>query len=117
MEDIMKPGNSEKLLDLRSTILLFAKGIYEQGQSFFVAQLLFELVRGKMRPQDVKTLERYVKFTPMRETQLSALKQIQMEWPVEIVSIADNPKSKGLSLLVKQFGRVSVEPIDGEDPE
>ena len=31
MADIAKPSNSKKLPDLRSTILLLAKGVYEQG--------------------------------------------------------------------------------------
>ncbi|KAK4460166.1 hypothetical protein QBC42DRAFT_272974 [Cladorrhinum samala] len=45
---------------LRSTLVLCAKGLHDQGKSYFLAQTLFKLVRDAMDGQDKELLKEYV---------------------------------------------------------
>jgi|SRR3569833_600804 len=114
MDEMHAHGDTDDGPDLRSTVVLLAKGIYEQGQSFFLGQMMFQLVRDKMRPEDLVTFERFVKVEPVTETQASAFKQVQMEWPVQIVSIADDPELKRLGDVLKQIREVSLDESSGD---
>ncbi|KAF4993698.1 hypothetical protein FDECE_13338 [Fusarium decemcellulare] len=105
IDDMKSPHSHEELITLRSTVILLAKGIYEQGQSFFLGKLVFQLVRSKMSPTDLSVLERFVKMEPTREDETKALRQVQMDWPVEITSMEDDPESKSLGNLVKGLQR------------
>ncbi|KAM5360090.1 hypothetical protein ACJZ2D_014001 [Fusarium nematophilum] len=103
IDDMKSPRSHEELTNLRSTVILLAKGIYEQGQSFFLGKLVFQLVRSKMSPEDLRVLERFISIEPMREDEAMALQQVQMDWPVEITNMEDNPGSKSLGNLVKKL--------------
>ncbi|KAJ3538441.1 hypothetical protein NM208_g5904 [Fusarium decemcellulare] len=105
IDDMKSPQSHEELTTLRSTVILLAKGIYEQGQSFFLGKLVFQLVRSKMSPIDLSVLERFVKMEPTREDEAKALQQVQMDWPVEITSMEDDPETKSLGNLVKGLQR------------
>ncbi|KAF4466393.1 Zn(2)-C6 fungal-type DNA-binding domain [Fusarium albosuccineum] len=105
IDEMKLPHNHEELTALRSTVILLAKGIYEQGQSFFLGKLIFQLVRSKMSPTDLSVLERFVKMEPTREDEVKALRQVQMDWPVEITSMKDDPESKSLGNFVKSLQR------------
>jgi hypothetical protein len=99
----MTPRRSHQdMTSLQSSIILLAKGIYEQGQSFFLGQIIFRFVTEKMRPEDLKVLKQLVKIEPANDAQILGLQQIQMEWPVEIISMADDPDSKRLGDLLKK---------------
>lgn len=54
------PQPEADLDSLRSTLVLCAKGLYDQGKSFFLAQTLFKLVRDGMEDQDKELLREYV---------------------------------------------------------
>ena len=106
--------HDENLLALQSTVILLAKGIFEQGQSMFLGQLVFQLVRERMRMEDLEALQRFIVIEPLQETQSTALRLIQMEWPVEITSMEDNPESKRLGDLVQKLSETSLEPSGSE---
>ncbi|KAM0414562.1 hypothetical protein ACHAPT_013596 [Fusarium lateritium] len=103
IDDMKSRRSNKKVTTLRSTVILLAKGIYEQGQSFFLGNLVFQLVRSKMSLEDLTAVERFVKIEPTREGEAMALQQVQMDWPVDITSMEGDPESKSLGKLVKKL--------------
>lgn len=89
-------------------VILLAKGIFEQGQSFYLGQIMFYLVAGRLRPEDFNTLKQYVKIEDSWEARAQPLKEVQTEWPVTIVSISDDPDAKRLGDLVEQYKEASI---------
>lgn len=59
--EIHKENNSE-LKATQSTLLLAAKGLYEQSASFYLDRLPLQLLRSKKRPQERNLLESEVLF-------------------------------------------------------
>jgi hypothetical protein len=114
IHDMNASSSHENTTALQSSIVLFAKGVYDQGQSFFVGQLMFELVRKKLRLEDFELLKRFIKIEPIQEIQTSGLAQVQMEWPVEIISVTENPDAKRINSLVKKFKEASLD-LSSED--
>lgn len=102
--------------EYRSTILLMAKGIYEQGQSAFLAQLVFHIAKNKLCAQDMSTLQRFVILEPIGEIQAASHHHVQMDWPVEVISMLDDPKSKSMQRLINDLkGAVTVVGSKQED--
>lgn len=95
---------------LQSSIILLAKGIHEQGQNLFLGQLVFQLVEGKMRPQEVEMMKYFIRHDPEAMSNTFAMSQIQMEWPVDVHSVEDDPDVKRLGDLVQQLKTSSRTP-------
>ncbi|OAA35696.1 Zn(2)-C6 fungal-type DNA-binding domain protein [Metarhizium rileyi] len=115
IEGMKVSGSEEELSALRSTIILLAKGIYEQGQNFFLGKLVFQLVSSKMRPEDLDLLGQIARIESIGEKQAVGLRQAQMEWPVEVTSMADDPESKRLGGLIKKLRESSLEAPSKQD--
>lgn len=109
IEEMKVQGSDADLSALRSTIILLAKGIYEQGQNLFLGKLVFNVVRGKMRSEDLDTLGQLARIEKIGEKEAIGLQQAQMEWPVQITSMADDPGSKKIGDLSKQLMETSLE--------
>ncbi|EFY95734.2 Zn(2)-Cys(6) zinc finger domain protein [Metarhizium robertsii] len=114
IEEMKVQGSDADLSALRSTIILLAKGIYEQGQNLFLGKLVFNVVRGKMRSEDLDTLGQLARIEKIGEKEAIGLQQAQMEWPVQITSMADDPGSKKIGDLSKKLMETSLE-SPGED--
>ncbi|KFG80621.1 putative zinc finger protein [Metarhizium anisopliae] len=109
IEEMKVQGSDADLSALRSTIILLAKGIYEQGQNLFLGKLVFNVVRGKMRSEDLDTLGQLARIEKIGEKEAMGLQQAQMEWPVQITSMADDPGSKKIGDLSKKLMETSLE--------
>ncbi|KAM0211466.1 hypothetical protein ACHAQD_010259 [Fusarium lateritium] len=104
IEDIDGHSNPDNILEVRSTIILLCSGIYYQSNSLFLGQLLFRLVRSRIRAEDLEVLRHFAKFDDAILTaQEKHLWQAKSEWPVDIVSNVDDPDAKRLSLVLKQY--------------
>lgn len=108
IDEIRAPHRKDDISALQSTIILLAKGIYEQGQSFFLGQLVLQLIAGKMRPEDLEMLKHFITDDSVGSNKALRLEQVQMEWPVDIQSMADNPESKRLGHLMRQLKETSL---------
>lgn len=106
--NIKAHNGKEELLALQSTVILLAKGIYEQGRNLFLGQVVYQLVEGRMRSEEAEMLKRFVKHEPAGDNSDAGLQLVQMDWPVDIHSMADDPESKRLGDLVKQLKESSV---------
>ncbi|KAF4333352.1 nitrogen assimilation transcription factor nit-4 [Fusarium beomiforme] len=97
---------------LRSTLILVAQGLYNQRRNHYLAQALFKVIRGKMRPQEIgllkssMALDRYG-VDPEPEMPVA----VRSHWPVSVVKKQEDVESHILTNLVEIFGRVNVEEI------
>ncbi|KAF9771797.1 hypothetical protein IL306_010543 [Fusarium sp. DS 682] len=103
---------AEEIESLRSTLILIAQGLYNQRRNHYLAQALFRVIRGKMRPQEIEllkssmTLDRY-EVDPEPEMAVP----VRSHWPVSVVKKQEDMESHILTNLVENFGRVNVEEI------
>ncbi|KXJ88330.1 putative zinc finger protein [Microdochium bolleyi] len=101
--ELSSSSSSDKLLEMRSTVILLSKGVYDQGSSLFLGKLLFRLIRSRIRAEDLDALQRFAKFDDAElARQEEHLEQATSQWPVDIVSKTDNPDVQRLSLLLQR---------------
>ncbi|KAM0345019.1 hypothetical protein ACHAPU_006903 [Fusarium lateritium] len=110
--DTIKKGISEEETEtLRSTLILVAYGLYYQRRSHYLAQALFRVIRGKMRPQEIGLLRSSMTLEkgegdPEPEMPVA----VRSRWPVSgVVKKHEDVKSHMLSNLVDSFGNLNVE--------
>ncbi|KAK4188607.1 hypothetical protein QBC35DRAFT_495907 [Podospora australis] len=58
-EDQHRDDGDNHLDSLRSTLVLCAKGLYEQGRNYYLAQTMFKLVRNGMENEEIELLRGY----------------------------------------------------------
>lgn len=90
MESITEHMSASDLEDIRSTLFLAAKGLYAQGNIYYIAKTLFEVIRQKMRKEeaqclksimDIKAMEIAERHTHMAEVQSQWLKA---HWHIDL---------------------------------
>ncbi|KAM0214261.1 hypothetical protein ACHAQD_005469 [Fusarium lateritium] len=111
--DAIKDGTPEEETEtLRSTLILIAQGLYNQRRNHYLAQALFRVVRGRMRPQEVSLLK-----SPMAlekdevDPEPEMAVAVRSHWPVSVVKKQEDMKSHILGNLVENLGNLNVEEI------
>jgi hypothetical protein len=110
IDAIKEDTSAEEIEVLRSTLILIAQGLYYQRKNHYLAQALFKVIRGKMRPQEIPllkssmALDRYV-ADPEPEMAVA----VRSHWPVSVVKKPEDMTSHILTNLVENYGRVNVE--------
>ncbi|GAB1321084.1 hypothetical protein MFIFM68171_11294 [Madurella fahalii] len=104
--DTNAPSNPCDLDSTRSTLILAAKGIHDQGKSHYLCRVTFQMLKNKMRPA-----ERDMLGTVIGEVEDDANKKFQEQQILRgvrsrlvpsAVSIADDPELHRLGTLVSQ---------------
>ncbi|KAH8677830.1 hypothetical protein BX600DRAFT_138214 [Xylariales sp. PMI_506] len=93
--------HSGDLSSVRSTLILAAKGLYDQGRSFYVAQTALRLLRENMKPEDVKLLDQIPEVKDAQEM-IDSIQawEVQSRWAPGVMSITDNPDGQRINQLV-----------------
>ncbi|KAH7323267.1 hypothetical protein B0I35DRAFT_450360 [Stachybotrys elegans] len=86
---------------LRSTLILIAKGLYNQRQSHYLAQALFQVIRSKMRPEEIRLLKDMVHPTEEIDTKKDLAQTVRSSWPVATVKKKEELDSQILTNLVE----------------
>jgi hypothetical protein len=111
--DAIKEDTPEEEIELlRSTLILIAQGLYNQRRNHYLAQALFRVIRGKMRPQEISLLKSSMaldKYEANPEPDMAVA--VRSHWPVSVVKKQEDIESHILTNLVESFGRVNVEEI------
>jgi len=95
---------------LRSTLILIAHGLYYQRRNHYLAQALFRVIRGKMRPQEIGLLKSSMALEAGdidQEPELAVA--VRSQWPVSVVKRKEDIKSYVLTNLIEDFGDMKVE--------
>jgi len=101
---------------LRSTLILCAKGLYSQGQSYHLAVPVYRALRDRMKPSDVDLLRTYVTAKGDRDDSDQPLMMHYMEsqWPVPIIKLNEDPKMGILERLVSNTAKMTLGTVSSE---
>ncbi|KAK5996294.1 Nitrogen assimilation transcription factor nit-4-like protein [Cladobotryum mycophilum] len=91
--------------DIRSSLILAAKGLYEQGRNWYCARLIFHLLLEYMCQDDRDLLLRFANIDITRhklgEGSLK-MEYVKSQYPINIASPADDPEGRRLANLLKE---------------
>ncbi|KAM3479772.1 hypothetical protein MY5147_001545 [Beauveria neobassiana] len=96
--------------ETRSTLILTAKGLYEQGNNFFVSVTILHVLRIQMAAEDVDILGQYcaaVSDDPGQKKARALYSRAQ--YPLNIVKMTDTPENQRLENMIKKYEKLSVE--------
>ncbi|KAF4340441.1 nitrate assimilation regulatory nirA [Fusarium beomiforme] len=105
----LKDGGRVQNEDLRSTLLLAAKGLGDQGRNYYFPFTLFHVIQGEMSEEDKALLHQFM--TSLKEDVISRqvrAKHVQAQYPCDIIKITDYPESKRLGNLIKQYVNLAI---------
>ncbi|KAK3368671.1 hypothetical protein B0H63DRAFT_497828 [Podospora didyma] len=110
-DDHQGSNDLSHLNTLRSTLILCAKGLYDQGRSWFLPQSIFRLVRDAMLDAEANLLQQFANIPDeVKENEDNRLRHIQSHWPVNIVDIRmSNPEEQQLTNLLRAYADLNLE--------
>ncbi|OPB40292.1 Zn2Cys6 transcriptional regulator [Trichoderma guizhouense] len=95
---------------LRSTLILVATGLYSQRRNHYLAEALFRVIRGRMRPSELSLLKNTMKIDESEwEEKSSMVQEVRSSWPVSVVKKKEELDSHILTNLVESYGNLNVE--------
>jgi hypothetical protein len=101
-----------KLEALRSTLILVAKGLYSQRRNHYLAEALFRVIRGRMRPQEAALLRNTMDIDEeAAEEKRPMVQPVRSHWPVTVVRKSEELDSHVLKNLVKDYAHLNVEEL------
>ncbi|ORY56144.1 uncharacterized protein BCR38DRAFT_120679 [Pseudomassariella vexata] len=72
---------------IRSTILLCAKGLREQGKNYYICEAIFRLFRNSLSQQDAQLLMREVSGIEQEDSRMvTMISEIRSQWPIGVFS-------------------------------
>lgn len=110
VEAIDDKTTGQDLEVLRSTLILVAKGLYDQRRNHYLAEALFRVVRGRMRPSEVALLRGSMSIDDKEwEEKQDMVQAVRSQWPVSVVKKKEDRDALVLKNLVENYGRLNVE--------
>ncbi len=104
------------LQTLQSTLVLVAKGLYSQRQNPYLAEVLFRVVRGRMRPSEVALFKGMMRRDgDAVEEKPSMAQAVRNYWPVSVVKKKNDLESHILTNLVENYAPLNVEEESSPD--
>lgn len=106
-----------KLEVLRSTLILVAKGLYNQRRNHYLAEALFRVLRGRMRASEVALLRDTMSFEEDEVDLKQGMSQaVRSQWPVSVVKKKEDLDSHILNNLVENYAHLNIEGGYDEKP-
>lgn len=92
-----------------STVVLCAKGLRDQSRNYYIAEAILTLLRDSMDPENVHVLREFAKIDNEEERKNLVAQQVKSVYPINIVSIADDPEKQRLDTLVQAYTEFSLD--------
>jgi hypothetical protein len=106
MKSAVNPTDQE-LDEARSTLLLAAKGLNEQGKNYYLTYILFRVLAKEMDPADVSIMQTFLSLRrDDGEADQLRMKHVHAQYPANIVRLGDDPESQRLCNLVEDLSVV-----------
>lgn len=86
-----------------STVVLCAKGLQEQARCCYLAEAFFLLLRDNMTPETRCIVKEVADIEHEEERKQVLARHIHSSWPVNIVSINDDPEQKSLDAMIRSY--------------
>lgn len=98
----------------RSLLILCAQGLWAQAQNFYLSIVTYRVLRQRMPPSEVATIDTFVPSERARANTLETAVQqhFSSQWPIPIGLVTDDPNLSTLHTLVKQYQLVSLDDDD-----
>lgn len=113
------PPNQSDLDAARSTLILAAKGIHDQGKSHFLSRVTLEMIKVQMGPVERDMLGKVIGEVEEDATkklhELQLLRGVKSEFVPSAVSITDDPEVHRLGYLVNQYLRLEDRQGEADD--
>ncbi|KAI1381121.1 hypothetical protein F4677DRAFT_460363 [Hypoxylon crocopeplum] len=85
---------------IRSTLLLCAKGMWEQGQNYYVSEVMFRLFRQSLSVDDAQLLRDIVEIEEGDGRTDHMIHEIRSRWPIGRFSMADENGDRTLNHFI-----------------
>ncbi|KAI1777970.1 hypothetical protein F4818DRAFT_447889 [Hypoxylon cercidicola] len=104
---------------LRSTLILCAKGLYDQGRNYHIAVLVYRLLRDRMKAGDLDLLRTHVLSAPASSSSPTTadaadddpplmMQYVQAQWLVPIETKSADPSRRTLDYLLREYEKLSI---------
>ena len=104
------PPASTDLEALRSTLILVTAGLYAQRRNHYLAEALFCVLRGRMRPSEAGLLQSSMTLDEGEAEERKGMAQaVRSQWPVRVVKKREDVGEYVLGNLVETYGGLRVE--------
>ncbi|KAJ6782267.1 hypothetical protein PWT90_10560 [Aphanocladium album] len=109
--ELMECGGSEaELEELRSTVILIAKGLHDQRRNHYLAEVLFRVLRGKVGRREKLLLRRALNLdVELAEEPQELAQPVRSGWPVSVVKKSEERAAKVLGNLVESYAHLSLD--------
>lgn len=97
-----------QLETLRSTLILVAKGIHSQRKNHHLADALFRVVRGRMRPAEASLFKGVIDVDEV-DTSPEMEQMVKSHWPITVVKGKEDAEAFELEKLVKDYAHLNVD--------
>lgn len=98
----------EQLELLRSTLILVVMGLFSQRRNHYLANALFHVIRGRMRPADVALFRTVANIdADVLYGKMEMVVAVRSHWPVSIVKKQEKEKQV-LKTLVESYAHLNV---------
>lgn len=105
---------AEELETLRSTLLLVAKGLYNQRHNHYLAEALYRVIRGRMRAREAALLREAMSLPEDEPSGRAEMVQaVRSHWPVSVVRRAEDMDGRMLGKLVESYAGMQLEGAEG----
>ncbi|KAI2625433.1 hypothetical protein GGS26DRAFT_600127 [Hypomontagnella submonticulosa] len=85
---------------IRSTLLLCAKGLWDQGQNYYISAATFRLFRQSLSIEDAQVLKEIIEIEDSDGPLDHMITEIRSQWPIGIFSIADENEDRTLDHFI-----------------
>jgi hypothetical protein len=101
---------SPDLDEIRSTLILAAKGLHDLGQMYYLSQMTLRLLKDRMRPEEVVLLNQIADLKDVEDNATRVqMSEVQSRWPPSMVSITDDPEAQRLGNLIQQYMEMNLD--------
>ncbi|KAI2631054.1 hypothetical protein GGR54DRAFT_628061 [Hypoxylon sp. NC1633] len=106
-----------ELESLRSTLILCAKGLYDQGRNYHIAVLVYRLLRDRMKANDVDLVRTHLFSTSPSDPTSSKndddpplmMEYVEAQWLAPVSAESSGPARKTLDYLLREYEKLSLE--------
>jgi hypothetical protein len=100
---------TDQLELLRSTLILAAAGLYSQRRNHYLAEALFRVIWGRMRPSEIALLKDSMKMDEGEWNEREGMAQaVRSQWPVSVVRKKEDLDSHILANLVENYANLNL---------
>ncbi|RFU81944.1 c6 transcription factor [Trichoderma arundinaceum] len=110
IDSINEQTPQSQLETLRSTLMLVATGLYSQRRNHYLAEALFRVIRGRMRPPEVSLLRDTMSINEKEwDDRRDMVQAVRSHWPVSVIKKKEDVDFHNLTNLVENYAHLNIE--------